>query len=201
MCCFGGAEVDSTMVAPWAPGRAVWTYPEGTGILVEAGRPLIMQMHYSNASEDPLDSTTVNMNFETTVDHQLYARFFVNTDIDIPPGKSEHKETYSAKIGHYFGTNRPITIMGLVPHMHKLGKSEYGKVIRTDGSEECLMDVPRWDFNWQLMYMFETPVVMQPDDRLHMECVFDSTSQTSTVSWGDGTNDEMCLFGVFATVE
>jgi len=198
--CFGGAEVDSSMVAPWAPGKAIWSYPEGTGILVEAGRPLIMQMHYSNASDDPLDSTTVNMDFSTEVDNELYARFFVNSDIEIPPGQSDHSETYSAKIGNYFGTSQPLTIMGLVPHMHKLGKSEYGKVVRADGSEECLMDVPRWDFNWQLMYMFEDPVVMQPDDKIHMECVFDSSDESSTVYWGDGTNDEMCLFGVFAIV-
>ena len=41
---------------------------------------------------------------------------------------------------------------------------------------------------------------MQRDDMLEPNCVFDSTGQTSTNHWGDGTENKMCLMTVFASV-
>ena len=40
---------------------------------------------------------------------------------------------------------------------------------------------------------------MQPDD-MFVELCFDSTDQTGTTYFGDGTGDEMCLMTVFASV-
>jgi hypothetical protein len=84
--------------------------------------------------------------------------------------------------------------------MHKLGVAEQGWIEHADDTETCLLDVPRWDFNWQLTYVFEEPVIIQPDDRIGMRCTYDSTSVTETTNWGDGTGDEMCLMTMFASV-
>ena len=56
---------------------------------MEEGQILILQMPEA-ASEDPLDSTTVNLNVQETVNQELYTSFFVHSDISIPGGQSEH---------------------------------------------------------------------------------------------------------------
>lgn len=198
--CYGGPGVDNRMIAPWAPGSDQWFYPEGTGILMEEGQILILQMHYSNASEDTLDSTTVNLHVEETVDHQLWSEFFVYGDIAIPPGETEHVESTTSQIQNFSGYDGPLYLEAIGPHMHKMGVSGSARLIRADGTESCLIDVPSYDFNWQRVYTFVEPVLLQPDDRLEIECVYDSSSAESTTYWGDGTNDEMCLMTVFATL-
>lgn len=198
--CYGGANVDSYMVAPWAPGKSIWRYPQSTGIKLKANTPLIIQMHYSNASEDTLDSTTVNLKVESQVEKELFSDFYINGSIEIPGNTVDHVESKTRSVRSITGRDQPIELFSVAPHMHKIGTSEYASLIEPNGEETCLIDVPRWDFNWQLSYSFEQSMILQPDDRIFMECVFDSTGVSGTTYWGDGTGDEMCLLGVFYSV-
>ena len=197
--CFGGPRVDSSMVAAWAPGRLVWEYPEGTGIAVEAGMPLIVQMHYNNGGISNKDASTVNLEIKPEVDRELTSWFLVHGDIAIPPGEEDHEETQMISLQNYAGFDPgPIEVMGVGPHMHSIGKSMYAEVRYKDSEDtECLVDLPRWDFNWQFAYMFEEPVYMEGADRLFLNCHFDSSDRTETTYWGDGTGDEMCLLTMY----
>ena len=199
--CYGSPQVENKMIAPWAPGSDQWHYPEGTGVRMEVGQKLILQMHYSNASEDPLDSTTVNLNIQESVTHELITDFFVYSDLEIPPNTGEHVEKVRRTVRQFSGRNTPLFLRAIGPHLHKLGVSSSAQLIREDGSESCLIDVPSYDFNWQRAYTYEDAILVQPDDQIELECVFDSTGVNSTTYWGDFTNDEMCLLVVFASVE
>ena len=84
------------------------------------------------------------------------------------------------------------TIFSANLHMHTMGRSGRFTLIRADGSEQCLLNVPAYDFDWQRSYRFKAPVVIGPGDRLKLECFFDNPTDQS-VHWGDGTEDEMCL--------
>src|SRR5690606_28145556 len=84
---------------------------------------------------------------------------------------------------------------------------------RGDGTSECLVDIPDWDFNWQQTYMFapEDQVSVSFGDTHHLRCVYDNSQanqpvvngeqlEPRTVTWGEGTLDEMCLnYLVFQT--
>ena len=54
--------------------------------------------------------------------------------------------------------NEPITVYSLTPHMHLRGKSMKWWITYPDGSEEVILDVPEYDFNWQIQYELETPL-------------------------------------------
>ncbi|MCP4806658.1 MAG: hypothetical protein GY913_29140 [Proteobacteria bacterium] len=199
--CFGGPNVDSSMVAAWAPGRMIWDYPEGTGIKVEAGMPLIVQMHYNNGGTSNEDATTVNFEIQPEVDEELISFFWVNSDIAIPPGEELHEESQKTSFKNYTGYSGDLDILGVGPHMHSIGHSEYAEVQFKDTDETaCLVDVPRWDFNWQFAYMFEERIRVSGGDKLLLECNYDSSDRTDTTYWGDGTGDEMCLLTLYVTV-
>ena len=93
--------------------------------------------------------------------------------------------------------------------MHLLGVS--GRLfIERDGKEECMLNIPRWDFNWQFFYDRVKPMVVQPSDKIGIECRWNNSKENQpivdgkrltprNVTWGDNTTDEMCLGVVYAT--
>ena len=83
-------------------------------------------------------------------------------------------------------------------HMHLLGQSGRIEVQRTNGDVECILDIPKYQFEWQRTYRLVEPVTVKRDDILHIECLFDNPNDYN-VYWGDGTNDEMCLGTLFMT--
>jgi hypothetical protein len=196
--CFGDAGVDSSMIAPWAPGRQVWSYTEGSGVRVTGGMPLIVQMHYNQGSDDWVDKTVVNFQLEDTVPGgEIIPFFWVNGSLSIPPGEDAHTETDTTSIRRYTGYDGDLELLAIGPHMHSIGTSLHASFTDTDDNETCLVDIPRWDFNWQFAYEYTEPVLLTASDRITLECVFDSSDRDQVTTWGDGTGDEMCLITMF----
>lgn len=84
-------------------------------------------------------------------------------------------------------------------HMHTLGKRGLTRIERADGANECLLDIPRWDFNWQHSHVLTKPKQVAPGDKLYLECQWDNPGDAD-VSRGEGTSDEMCL-GIYYVTE
>jgi len=86
-----------------------------------------------------------------------------------------------------------MKVLSVDPHMHLLGRSVRVEKVMANGDIECLFDIPKWDFNWQLSYWYENDVYLEPGDVIRMTCEFDTSNRTTNTGWGDGTEDEMCL--------
>ena len=75
-----------------------------------------------------------------------------------------------------------LAIRGLVrlrPHAHVRGKSAQYKVTYPDGREETVLNVPRYDFNWQLAYGMS--VKLPKGSRLRFEFRYDNSAITRTI--------------------
>jgi hypothetical protein len=195
--CYGGSRVqDSRMLAVWAPGTGATTYPEGTGIPVEGGRKMVMQVHY-NVDNGALPArTTIKLLTDDTVDNPAIMTIWGNNDLNIPPGVTAHVETAIETNP----TPVPVRIWGILPHMHELGVSIRLEKVSADNSEtECMIDVAAWDFDWQLSYFLDEPLVVKADDQIRITCTFNSESRTEVTRFGDGTTDEMCLAALYVT--
>jgi hypothetical protein len=94
--------------------------------------------------------------------------------------------------------------------MHQLGTRISTWVDRADGTTECLLEIPDWDFGWQGAYELAEPVTIRPGDITSLQCHWDNTlgnqaivdgvpMQPQDVTWGDQTTDEMCLAVYFIT--
>ncbi len=197
--CFGDAGVPSTMLAAWAPGTGAVKLPSGSGIELAANRRLVMQVHYNTVNGAFPDKTSIRMNVSEQVSTQGFMRIFSNSDLEIPSGLKDHEETMTRLVRDEGGVV-PIKLWGILPHMHELGTTIKLERLR-DGESTCLIDVPSWDFNWQLGYFLETPIELLPTDEVRITCHFDSRSRTETTRFGEGTQDEMCLAPVFVTVD
>jgi hypothetical protein len=91
----------------------------------------------------------------------------------------------------------PLTIHGVLPHMHELGRTLHMEL--ESGKSTCLVDVDRWNFHWQNTWWYDTPLVFPRVDALSIRCGYYTRSRTETVTWGEGTADEMCLAYLYIT--
>lgn len=216
--CYGspGQGVRVTNAGSWVPGGQQRNYPEGAGILVQPGSKVIIQMHYNVLDNNPgSDQTSVSFKVDKVVEKDFQMMPLVNPrwiglkTMEIPAGAADVTHSFSfdpgvGLLGKSFTKGKTVMMHGVGVHMHERGKSARIWVKRKDGSETCLLDIPRWDFKWQGSYAFKKPIVLQPGDKVAIECKWDNSAPNQPIingkrikpinlNWGEGTQDEMCL--------
>lgn len=219
--CFGGAggglDLDTSFIGSWAPGAEGGDFPSGTGIRVEPGSKIALQVHYNtlNGGDVP-DRSSIDLKVDETVDKEASWQFFtslawvVGDGMDIPPMSQDVEHAYSVDPTAFVSKGKPFLIHSVGLHMHTFGQTarlsierareegESGRATSADGDEECLLSIPEWNFHWQLSYRLEQPVEVRPGDRLSIDCTWDNPTK-DTIRWGEGTGDEMCLGLVYIT--
>jgi hypothetical protein len=204
------------------PGTRGSDFPEGTGIKIEAGSTIILQVHY-NTQEGSVetDSTSLELKLDDTVAKEAQQMGWLdpqwlNGSMPIAAGdeSAKHSFSFSPTLAlQFLGATSAdeITVYSAGLHMHQLGK--YGKLElnRSGGEDDCLLQIDDWDFSWQGDYTFKEPMKMGSGDQLAIECGWDNSAQNQpmvdgsplppkNVNWGEGTSDEMCL-GTFYWTE
>jgi hypothetical protein len=118
------------------------------------------------------------------------------------PGRVEfpnilpHEENY--QVVAVMPVTAPITVNSLLPHMHLRGKDLTWTVTYPDGREEIVLRVPKYDFNWQILYEFERPLKLPAGSRITAVAHYDNSinnrfnpAPQNEVYWSDQSWDEM----------
>lgn len=206
--CFAGPGGSNPRnVGAWVPGSIPARLDNNTAIVIPAGSKIVMQMHYNTLSvpagePTPADQTRAQLWTlppGALPDYALRVVPFAYLDMRIPAGEAQSVQVREYRIP------QDSTVVGLAHHMHTLGSSIKAELVR-DGQAECLVDIPRWDFNWQQGYRFVPgqEIKVKAGDVLRQTCVYDNSpanqpiingaqQQPRNVRWGEGTLDEMCL--------
>ncbi len=186
----------------YAPGMPPIEHSEGAAIFVPAGSKLVFQMHYTPNGSVQKDRSYVGIKFADPDSVKFVARggLAPNFLFEIPAGADNHQVVSKYKF------RRETLLTSLTPHMHLRGKSFRYEVAYPDGTKEVLLDVPRYDFNWQLRYEFVEPKRMPAGTRMVCTAHFDNSANnlanpdpTKPVRWGDQTWEEM-MIGWFSTL-
>ena len=95
----------------------------------------------------------------------------------------------------------PGEIVSVFGHEHEIGAS-FRMTLNPDTPDEIvLLDIPKWDFNWQFIYEPVESIVIERSDTIRIECTWDRALrdpelEPAYVLWADGTDDEMCFSSV-----
>jgi hypothetical protein len=92
------------------------------------------------------------------------------------------------------------TLYSVLGHMHEFGAA-YRMTLNPDTPDELiLLDIPVWDFEWQLYYVPVDEIRIEPDDIIRFECTWDRSlvelPEPRYITWNEGTVDEMCFSSV-----
>ncbi len=213
--CYGGSGVnDAEWLGAWAPGAVSGPFPAGTGLQVRPNSKIVIQMHYNVVAGTGADQTRVAFTLADQVEKPGFFALLTNplwvTDgaMQIPAGEKGVVHTF--ELGLDDVTDQPFTVYDASLHMHQLGENGSMWVDRATGERDCILTVSDWDFNWQLSYRLQEPLVLQPEDTVAIECQWDNSAENQPiingeaaaprdVAWGDGSYDEMCLGILFIT--
>jgi hypothetical protein len=221
--CFGGPfgshdqSFPVNLLTAWIPGGQGETYPRGFGIEVQPGTTLVVQMHYNTQDVDPQDDlTSLDFQLEDSVQKRAAYTPFLNFswplgNMEVPPN-AHTVQTFEADprdsfhtLGSTLNTDNGFNIEAVMFHMHKLGTEGTLWLEKPDKSRVKILEIPAWNFHWQLEYVLDQPVRFEPGDQLRVTCTFDNVpdrwtdGQVKDVNWGEGSNDEMCVANLLST--
>ena len=190
-----GEEERGGFFAVYVPGNNKLIYPDGFAKLLPAGARLKFQIHYTPNGTATQDQVRLGMIFaKEPPTHVVRVIGLVNPLISIPPGADNHEERAGIPI------LKDAKVLALMPHMHVRGKAFRYEAVFADNTTKTLLDVPHYDFNWQLAYRYAEPFSLPRGARLRATGWYDNSANnpanpdpTKTVRWGPQTADEMML--------
>lgn len=188
--------MNGALLAAYAPGSPPRALPKGMAKRIPAGSRIIMQIHYTVCGKPKQDLSSVGLVFcdAEEVTQPVESGWAINFLFAIPPRASAHP-VFSL---HRFKEDR--ILYDLTPHMHLRGKSFRYEAHYPDGTKEILLDVPRYDFNWQIEYVLAEPKPMPKGTELRCYATYDNSSGNPAnpnpdtwVRFGDQTWEEMMI--------
>lgn len=194
---------DRRMLVGYAPGAIPHVLDEGMAMHVPAGSKLVFEMHYTPNGTRQTDLSYIGLKFtdKQNVTTLLHGDAAINTKFEIPPQAEHHLVKASHRIP------RDQLLLDMTPHMHLRGKSFRYEAIFPDGTEEVLLDVPNYDFNWQLSYLLKEPRLLPKGTVIKCTAGYDNSlnnlvnpNPNQPVRWGDQSWEEMML-GFFNVVD
>ncbi len=95
------------------------------------------------------------------------------------------------------------TIIGVFGHEHTLGKTFRLTLDPQTPQQKILLDIPNWNFDWQMNYELATPLHVTAGEPLQMDCTWDRSldpeRQPRYIVFAEDTESEMC-FGTYALI-
>ncbi len=181
--------------AAYAPGYDALVFNDGYGKKIPAGSRLKFQIHYTPNGTPTEDRPMIGMRFldgepENLLDVAAVAQY----RLAIPPNADNHEVVATQSLPN------DATILAFFPHMHLRGKAFKYEAVLPGGETKTLLDIPRYDFNWQLSYRLAEPIHLPKGSTLRAIAWYDNSSKnlanpdpSKTVRWGPQTYDEMMI--------
>lgn len=218
--CFGGPfgsrpqQFAVNLLTAWIPGYSGTTFPRGGGIKIEPGATVVMQMHYNvqGGAEPQLDQTAMQFTLADVVEHELAYQplldvAWVGGQMKIPAGNPAVLHQYVADprsffqlLGSPLDTSSGFNIEAVMFHMHTLGRRGELFLEKADRRRIKILDIPSWDFHWQIEYQLSEPVRFEPGDKLRVRCTFDNDAPGAIeTNWGENSSEEMCVANILSS--
>ena len=210
----------------WVPGRGVDSHRADVGKRIPAGKYINWQVHYNPIGRPEKDRTRLGIWFnKVPVTHEVLIRQagdpLATTKGGLSLYRAEGKEVeYTAdeatttrrrsktpnippyaedwSLTGITPVTEDITLYAMSPHMHLRGKSLRWVIVYPDGREQTILDVPKFDFNWQIQYELETPLHIPAGSKILGIGKYDNSpknkwnpSPNFEVYWSEQSWDEM----------
>jgi mono/diheme cytochrome c family protein len=196
-----GGELGPTNIGGVTPNKPGLVFAPGVARLLRGNSDIVMQMHYTTNGAETIDRTTVGIIYAKQPPTKLAAGgMAINPRFVIPAndGNAEVRATTPIR--------RDTLVTAMTPHMHVRGKDMIYIAHYPDGTDETLLSVPKYDFNWQITYQLAAPKLLPEGTRLEVIAHYDNSTTnkfnpdpTKDVRWGDQTWEEM-MIGFFSTI-
>jgi peroxiredoxin len=187
-------KLGSYCLAAMAPGTPPLLLPDGMAKRIPAGWRLLFVVHYTPVGTVQEDRTRIGLVFADPkkVKKEVATHLLYDEGLVIPPHAANHcvEKSWQAPAD--------VLLLAMFPHMHLRGQSFRYEAVYPDGKSEVLLEVPRYDFNWQHRYVLAEPKRLPAGTRVRCVARYDNSvanpnnpDPSATVRAGKQTTDEM----------
>jgi len=215
----------SSKLLSWVPGRGVDQHRDTVGKRIPAGKYINWQVHYNPTGKPEKDRSRLGLWFnKKPVTHEVLIRQAGDALATTKNGQSLYRAEGKEVV--YFADDsstrrraptpnippyvenweligitpvtEPITLYAMSPHMHLRGKSLKWVITYPDGREQVILNVPKFDFNWQFNYELAEPLQIPAGSKISGIGVYDNSAKNKwnpaphlPVYWSEQSWDEM----------
>jgi tetratricopeptide (TPR) repeat protein len=178
----------------WTPGQHARPSPDGMPWRLEAESDLVVQLHLQPSGKPEPIQVSVGFFFtdQLPARQPLGLRLGSET-IDIPAGAADYaiEDRYVLPVD--------ADVFAVQPHAHDLGHEMTAGATLPDGSLEPLITIRDWDFRWQDVYRYRSPIRLPKGSTISMRFTYDNSASNPRnpfrpprhIVWGQNTTDEM----------
>jgi hypothetical protein len=193
-----GRSVGTALIEEcYEPGRAPADFrPYNAAKLIPAGTDIAVNVHYTPNGKPVSDHVRIGFTVAKDPPKRRYIAMSATSPTDssqfaIPPN-NPNWEAPPAVVTF----DQDVELVGLMPHMHVRGKAARFDLEYPDGKKETILNVPRYNFNWQLWY--DTSIKVPRGTTMRVYAWYDNSANNkfnpnpnATVYYGDQTWEEM----------
>ena len=185
----------NSFFAAYVPGMSVTPFPHNSGQFLPKGSILSFQRHYVTVGYPAEDNLELALYFHKKPPQLEYKMVSaINMGINIPPYTPNHREFANVTL------KEDGELHAIYPHMHYRGKAMQFTARYPDGTQEQLLSVPNYNFNWQTTYQLQQPKWLPTGTKVSVDAEFDNSENNpvnpnpaSAVKWGMLSDDEMLV--------
>lgn len=191
----GQDSVPGELLVGYAPGLPPTELEEGQAKLIKAGSDIVLQLHYTPNGKETSDVTQIGLKFsKEPPKERVMTMNAISFFLKIPPGDPNYESHSQVTIP------QDVKLVSMMPHMHLRGKDFQYRAVYPTGETQILLNVPHYDFNWQLSYVLKDELLLPKNTRIECTAHHDNSSNnsfnpdpTKEVRWGDQTFEEMMI--------
>ncbi|MEQ1911827.1 MAG: hypothetical protein ABMA15_23615, partial [Vicinamibacterales bacterium] len=178
----------------WTPGQVAPLAPKGLSWRLAPNTDLVVEIHMQPSGKAELIKPSIGLFFSDDPPQRTPAMLRLGRqDIDIAAGQSDYTVTDS------FVLPVDVEVHAVQPHAHNRAREVRGTATLPDGSTQWLIYIKNWDFRWQHVYRYVTPLALPRGATLTMRYTYDNSAANSRnpqqppqrVRWGQWSKDEM----------
>jgi tetratricopeptide (TPR) repeat protein len=178
----------------WTPGQIAPLLPEGFAWPLDPNTDLVLEIHFMASGRPEVVAPSVGFYFSDDPPERTPTVLRLGRqNIDIPAGERSHIVTDS------YVLPVDVDVLALQPHAHYLAREITGSATLPDGTTKRLIYIKEWDFRWQHVYRYVTPLALPKGTTIAMRYVYDNSAENpdnpqlppGRVRWGQRSVDEM----------
>jgi Flp pilus assembly protein TadD len=178
----------------WTPGQVAPLLPPDLAWRLDASSYVVAELHMEPSGKPETVAPSIGLYLTDVPPTRTPAMLRLGRQsIDIPAGDSSYTITDS------YTVPVDVDVQAVQPHAHYRARDVRGEATFPDGSTRPLIGIKDWDFRWQHVYRYVTPVHLPKGTRLSMRYTYDNSANNprnperppKRIRWGQRSSDEM----------
>ena len=127
------------------------------GKLIPANSDISFQVHYTPIGKEVVDRPLIGFTVADSAPEKRWMSYGIvggGPNFAIPPNDAELQEPAVRSRS----SRADVDLVEMMPHMHVRGKDMTYHLVYPDGRDEVVLNVPKYDFNWQMLYQPAKPI-------------------------------------------